>query len=163
MLKKRSMEIKGFIIGIIFITVLSGTVVMANPVIREIVFGVGVNFNGNMITFDEDSRPFIMDGRTYLPVRSIAELTGLNVDFADGIVYLTNDFSHIVPMPMPTAEPIQDTSIVTVTGNNTVEFEREVFCLVNEERAKAGLPGLEWNDSLALAARNHSLGATHTA
>jgi len=83
-----SKEIKGFIIGIIFSAMISGTVF---AVAREIFFGVEVTFNGVAAEFDEDSQPFIMDGRTFLPVRAIADLVGLNVRFIDGVVTLTTD------------------------------------------------------------------------
>ncbi|MEP6703264.1 MAG: CAP domain-containing protein [Acidobacteriota bacterium] len=35
-------------------------------------------------------------------------------------------------------------------------IEKEVFLLINAERAKNGLPDLEWNESLATVARLHS-------
>lgn len=92
MLKKRSKEIKGFVIGIIFTIVLSGTVVAANPAVREIFFGVTVSLNGEILDFAEDSQPFIMNGRTFLPIRVIAELVGLDVNFINGAVHLTDNF-----------------------------------------------------------------------
>lgn len=58
---------KGFVMGIIFTTLLSGPLVMANPVMREVVFGVSLRVNGALVDFDADSRPFIMDGRTFCP------------------------------------------------------------------------------------------------
>lgn len=38
----------------------------------------------------------------------------------------------------------------------TTTTERELFVLVNEERAKRGLPGLQWSDKVAAVARAHS-------
>ena len=42
------------------------------------------------------------------------------------------------------------------------DFERRVFELVNEERVKAGVQPLLWDESLARAARNHSLDSVAT-
>jgi len=39
---------------------------------------------------------------------------------------------------------------------NTGTFEYEVFNLVNQERAKYGLPPVSWNEDLAVVAREHS-------
>ncbi|MCL2047936.1 MAG: CAP domain-containing protein [Defluviitaleaceae bacterium] len=98
-------DLRGFIIGVIFALTLTGTVVGANAIVREIVYGVAVNFDGRTVQFDDDSRPFIMDGRTFLPVRAVAELTGLSVDYSDGVVYLSSEnvpISPPIPAPVPT-------------------------------------------------------------
>ncbi|MDR0271884.1 MAG: copper amine oxidase N-terminal domain-containing protein, partial [Clostridiales bacterium] len=87
-MKKRK-AFKSFILGFLFAAILFGTVVMANPALREIVYGVRVSFNGVPVVFDAGMEPFIMEGRTFLPVRTVAEMVGLHVDFIDGIVYLT--------------------------------------------------------------------------
>jgi hypothetical protein len=39
---------------------------------------------------------------------------------------------------------------------STTEMERQIFRWTNEERAKANVPALKWNDRLAIAARLHS-------
>ncbi|MCL2223684.1 MAG: copper amine oxidase N-terminal domain-containing protein [Defluviitaleaceae bacterium] len=97
-------KLKGFICGVIFTALLGGAVVSASPVAREIFFGVGVMFNGAPVSFAADSQPFIMNGRTYLPVRAIADIVGLQVDFFDGIVMLTSP-DAVVPPPVPDAVP----------------------------------------------------------
>ena len=79
----RKAAVKGYIAGILTMIFISGTVLMANPVAREVVFGVNVSVDGDVIQFDYDMRPFIMDGRTFLPVRAIADIAGLGVDFDD--------------------------------------------------------------------------------
>jgi len=61
--------------------VMSTNAVMANPVTHELTFGVSVSYNGQIQHFEEDMRPFIIDGRTFLPVRAIADITGFYVDF----------------------------------------------------------------------------------
>jgi len=81
MLKSKIKELKGFVAGIIFTIILSGTIVTANPTTQEMFFGVFVNLDGTFVSFEDDSRPFIMDGRTFLPVRAIADLFGADVDF----------------------------------------------------------------------------------
>jgi hypothetical protein len=98
-------EFKGFIIGIIFTLILSGTIVAASSSVREIVFGVSVNLEGIPIVFPEDSQPFIMDGRTFLPVRTVADLVGLHVSFADGVVMLSAD--------APPARPVVDPRVIS--------------------------------------------------
>jgi len=77
----RKAAIKGYIAGILTMILVSGTVLMASPVTRDIVFGVSVAVDGNVVQFEDDMRPFIMDGRTFLPVRAIADIAGFEVDF----------------------------------------------------------------------------------
>jgi uncharacterized protein YkwD len=48
---------------------------------------------------------------------------------------------------------------VTVGGNaqnKTAILERELFSATNRERVAHGVPALQWNDSLAVAARRHA-------
>jgi len=80
----RKAAIKGYIAGILTMILISGTVLMASPVTRDIVFGVNVSVDGNVVQFEDDMRPFIMEGRTFLPVRAIADIAGFDVDF-DGV------------------------------------------------------------------------------
>jgi len=85
--------VKGILIGTLTTLLLSGTVLMANTQTRELIFGVGVSFNGTAVQFDADNQPFIIDGRTFLPVRAIADVAGLGVGFdaATNTVLLTGD------------------------------------------------------------------------
>lgn len=41
-------------------------------------------------------------------------------------------------------------------GRSATELERQMFLRLNQERRRAGLSALEWNDRLAEAAREHS-------
>ena len=84
--------IKGFVAGILVCIMIVGVVFASNAQVREIFFGVQVSVNGQVQTFDEDMTPFIMDGRTFLPVRGIADALGVNVDFDTGanMVVLTS-------------------------------------------------------------------------
>jgi len=76
-------RLQGMVMGaLLMVLLLSATVVYANNrVTREITYGINVMLNGEMVQFDYDTRPFVMDGRTFLPLRTLAELVGLPVDF----------------------------------------------------------------------------------
>lgn len=118
-LKERA---KGFIVGIVLMAVLSGTAVMASPQMREVVFGVRVSHNGTMVSFADDSQPFIMGGRTFLPVRAIADIAGLHVDFVDGVVILSDAPIAPTVAPQPTPAPVptpapQSAPILTFYGD----------------------------------------------
>jgi len=95
-MKKHGKEIKGFILGVLFTLIFGvGLTVVASSEMREIIFGVPVSFDGERLEFPEDSQPIVMDGRTFLPVRAMANLFGMNVAFVDGVVALTT------PLPPP--------------------------------------------------------------
>ena len=91
--KRNLIKVKWFIMGVLATLMLSGTALMAGPVMREIVFGVSVTLDGETIQFEEDMRPFLMGDRAFLPVRAIAEIAGLYVDFdgATNTVVLTTE------------------------------------------------------------------------
>lgn len=80
-MKERMKAVRFFIAGMLVMALFSGTVVMANPVLKEIIFGVGVKVDGNAVNFSADSKPFIMEGRTFLPVSAIADTLGFKVDY----------------------------------------------------------------------------------
>jgi len=96
--------LKGYVAGILTMILLSGTVLLANQETRQLVFGVGVSVDGATVDFAEDMRPFIMDGRTFLPVRAIADIAGFDVDFdgATNTVLLTTGGTAVVVQPTPT-------------------------------------------------------------
>jgi len=76
-------QIKGFAIGFLVCALLSGTLVWANTggVLREVFYDVNVVINGNRWNPPSDMTPFITEGRTFLPVRGIAEILGVPVDW----------------------------------------------------------------------------------
>ena len=75
-------RIKGFVAGVLLMMMLSATLVFASPsVMREIHYGVSVVLNGRVVHFDADSQPFVMGGRTFLPLRTMADMLGLPVEF----------------------------------------------------------------------------------
>lgn len=74
---------KSFIAGFLMCAVmLTAVAALANPgAMREVFFGINVVVNGRVVDFDYDSRPFITDGRTFLPVRAISEALGYPVNW----------------------------------------------------------------------------------
>jgi len=78
MLKSR---IQGFVAGLLAVILLVATFALASPAIREVFYGVNVVVNGELQEFDDDMQPFISDGRTFLPVRGIAEVLGIEVNW----------------------------------------------------------------------------------
>jgi len=80
----KRLQTKGFAAGFVMCFVLfSGILVVANAqtITQQITYGVRVMLNGTVVNFPEDSQPFVMDGRTFLPLRAIADLMDLEVDF----------------------------------------------------------------------------------
>jgi hypothetical protein len=50
-------------------------------VTKDVTYGVSVSLNGRQLVFAEDMRPFVMDDRTFLPLRAIGDALGLEVDY----------------------------------------------------------------------------------
>ena len=103
----------------------------------------------------------IIEGRTLLPIRAVLESVGYDVNWIGS----TNTVSIIsvprpapvptpVPVPAPTPAP---TPAPVSTPFAASEFELRAFELVNNERARHGLPALIWCDDLARAAMAHSI------
>ena len=119
-MRKKSMKVKVFVLSILVIVLLSGTIVMANPVTRELVFGVSVTINGESADFAEDSQPFIVDGRVYLPMRAIAEILGFEVNWdpaARAVSVTTYEAVPLVTEPTtvepPAVEPPVEVNPIT--------------------------------------------------
>ena len=108
-MKNKVKELKGFVVGVTLMALLSGTVVLASPVMQEIIFGVSVSLDGTPVNFEEDMRPFTMGGRTFLPVRAVADLFGAEVDFDEDtntvLLLSANGAPAPAPDPMPADEP----------------------------------------------------------
>ena len=119
---------KGFIMGALAMLILSGTALMASPQMRELVFGVGVSFNGEAVQFDANSQPFIIDGRTFLPVRAIADIAGLDVDFdsATNTVLLTSGAGGAAAQP---GNRFADTFFSGTSGSNFARVDESVSIL----------------------------------
>jgi len=97
-------RIKGIAIGFILCAMLSVSVIATantQTVTRQITYGVRVNLNGQVLQFADDNQPFVMEGRTFLPVRALADALDLPVDFdpATNMVYLGNrHLGHRTPL-----------------------------------------------------------------
>ena len=105
-------RVKGIVMGFILCAVLSTSVMAVAATrteTRQITFGVRVNLNGQLMQFPADSQPFVMDGRTFLPVRAMADALGLPVDFnaATNTAYLGNRHAG-ARTPLNTAAPFFD-------------------------------------------------------
>ena len=92
--------------------------VAANPggVMRELFYGVNIVLNGRPLHTEGIDRPFILDGRTFLPVRAISEALNVPVDW-DGstmTVYLGTD--HGVSPLFETTPAVASQGITTVSG-----------------------------------------------
>ena len=84
---------KGFIAGVLLTILLSSTItILANTgTMLEVFFNVNhVIVNGTPLNLSEADRPFISDGRTFLPVRAISEALGQPIDWDGntGTVYI---------------------------------------------------------------------------
>jgi len=95
-MKKSIERLKGFIAGFVMaIAVTTVAVVAASggaDAVLEIFRGVNVVVNGDAVDFAPDLQPFIANGRTYLPVRAIADALEMPVrwDEDTSTVYLGN-------------------------------------------------------------------------
>ncbi|MCL2574121.1 MAG: copper amine oxidase N-terminal domain-containing protein [Defluviitaleaceae bacterium] len=79
---KFSTKLRYFVAGFLAATILStGIAVMANPEMRQLFFGVNVVIGDRALELDGINRPFIMDGRTFLPVSAIADALGIPIEW----------------------------------------------------------------------------------
>jgi len=111
MITKRFKRLQGVFFGILAVVLLTGTLVAANSVTRESVPGVRVSVDGELMSFDADSQPFLVGDRTYLPLHAIANVMGFGVEWnaEESIAELTSPLL-IQPMPMPTIAPLPATN-----------------------------------------------------
>jgi len=115
-MKTRMKEVRAFVIGVVVTLLLTGsTLVIASPVVRELIFGVSVRIDGQLLEFEYDMRPFIIEGRTFLPVRAIADAVGLEVDFD----HATN--TAILTTLVSTATRFAETFISGTTGSHRAQ------------------------------------------
>jgi len=113
--------IKGYIAGVLTCVMLFGIVFASYGQIREIFFGVRVSVNGEIQNFDEDMTPFIMDGRTFLPVRGIADSLGVDVDF--------DAYNNIVLLN----QNITVDDLLAMSDEAIMELVSELFELISDE------------------------------
>jgi len=77
-------HLKSFIAGALVMLLITATITLAasgTGLMREIHHGISVMLNGQPAEFPEDSLPFVMNDRTYLPLRAMADMLDLPVDF----------------------------------------------------------------------------------
>ena len=104
-------RIKGIVIGFILCAILSaGVAATANTTVtRQITYGINVILNGQQMQFAEDSRPFVMDNRTFLPLRAMSEMLGFPVDFDPATnTAIVGNRNQGVRTPLNTAAPFYD-------------------------------------------------------
>ena len=94
----------GFLVAVLILV--TATAFAATTRTIEVTYGVNIVVDGIPQTFAVDSMPFTSGGRTFLPVRGIADALGLDVswDGATSTVFI-NSGTLFVPTPMPTPVP----------------------------------------------------------
>ena len=124
--------IKGIMAVALAALFLGGSVVFANPVTRELHFGVSINIDGQPLITEDDAAPFIINGRTYVPIRAIAEALGLDVDFIDGEIWIT---SQLVSDALPDYQTSYDLEL----QDNGNRFEATSDQILEEKNTRNGL------------------------
>jgi len=76
-------RIQGIVLGFLLAVLLLGAVPVVSAATQSIsvTYGINVIVNGVRQTFSNDMRPFTSGGRTFLPVRGIAEALGADVSW----------------------------------------------------------------------------------
>jgi len=122
-MKSKMILFRGFLLGVIVTMVLSTTMLVASPVARDIFFGVSVTVNGEDIDFAADSQPFIMEGRTFLPVAAISNALGFEVewdaDTATANIEIDADVTPVAPATNPIT-PAEITALQVAWGEGLV-------------------------------------------
>ncbi|MCL2375839.1 MAG: copper amine oxidase N-terminal domain-containing protein [Defluviitaleaceae bacterium] len=108
-----------FMAGVLLATIASSTALMASPEMRQLFFGVNVVVDGRPLQLDGIDRPFIMDGRTFLPVSVIARELGVPTTW-DGDT-MTVFVGQIAGMPDNHLHNIQHTNVVRGRTSHGVE------------------------------------------
>jgi len=100
-------RIQGMILGMLVMALIFGAATIAAAATRtiEVTDGVGIVVNGVRQSFADDSMPFVSEGRTFLPVRGIADALGLDVywDGETSTVFLSTPAQTLAP-PLPPLE-----------------------------------------------------------
>lgn len=112
-------------IGVIILTLTlsTGALVAASTqtVTREITYGINVMLNGEIVRFYYDTRPFVMGGRTFLPLRTLAELLEMSVDFdsVTNTAIVGSRYAGPMRRPLTQAAPSFDNGGPTGNVNGT--------------------------------------------
>lgn len=147
-MKKR---LQGFIVGVITMALLSTTVVWATYGSQNAnIFYRNITIKLNNQTIHTQNEPFILQDRTYLPMRDVAEALGLNVKWDDAA-------NTVSLSTQPTEESNENTENTENSIPDTVDsYAKEVFDLTNQFRKENGLKSFEWSEELAAVAKAHS-------
>ncbi|MDR2168383.1 MAG: CAP domain-containing protein [Clostridiales bacterium] len=104
----------------------------------------------NRFYYNTEARPLevaaqIIGGSTMLPIRALVEAVGYDVgwDAATSTVLITTQNATQTPPPAAQTTDIS-------------QLEREIFALVNAQRASGGLPSLVRNEALYTLSRGHT-------
>jgi len=112
-------QIRGFAVGFLVCALLSGTLVWANTggTMRELFYGVNIVVNGRPLQADGIDSPFILEGRTFLPVRLVSEALDVPVDW-DGSTRTVYLGAGTTGRPLfETTPTVASQSITTVSGS----------------------------------------------
>ena len=119
-------RVQGAVVGFAVATLIMGGVSAVAAATRtiEATYGVNVVLDGVRQEFADDMQPFTSDGRTFMPLRAIADSLGLDVEWnaATSTAYLTsggtaapvsvNDgWSPLVPVPDPTLPAVPEPTL----------------------------------------------------
>ncbi|MCL2874420.1 MAG: copper amine oxidase N-terminal domain-containing protein [Defluviitaleaceae bacterium] len=104
-------RLQGMLIGALMAVLLLGSANTAAASARtiNIIFGVNVVVDGVTQTFPEDMQPFISEGRTFMPLRAIADALELDVEWDNSTrtAYLTSGASDTVINTQTSTEAVQ--------------------------------------------------------
>ena len=137
-MKQMSKErLKGVLMGAVLTTSLGLTIPALARTGQETITvafnNIRIAINGNIVATEFD--PFVFEGRTYLPVRDVANAMGYDVTWeeATNTVHLTNDIqqtvSNVPNYPAHTPSHVTTTSNHSTTtrpSNPTISLERAI-------------------------------------
>ncbi len=164
------------------VTIISGSETLKFKVGESTLTKYLSNGTSQVYTMQNGSVAELIDGRTFVPLRTLSEIFGVSVGWDQDTKTVTlidetnsnsNTASNKVPITTTeattqttTAQATTNTTTTNNNNNNTtlltscalkaMEFELEVISLVNIERAKEGLAPLEKFDSAMDLARAKS-------
>jgi hypothetical protein len=125
-------RIQGVLVGV-FATVLllsAGNVYANVTRTINVTYGVGVVVDGSRLNFEDGSRPFISEGRTFLPLRDIANAFDATIDWnpATSTVYLSSPTTTNIhwtpsPTPVPTPVPVPTPTPVPIANRTYLEVD----------------------------------------
>ena len=112
-------RVQGLVVGFFLAVLVMGSATMLAATTRtiEVTYGVNIVIDGVLHEFADDMRPFLSGGRTFVPVRGIADALGVDVqwDYETLTAYL-NSKAPEAPEPTPPPMPGQ-AEADTIIGN----------------------------------------------